>query len=120
MAHARWWRYCNSSKIRNRQKQRRSEGIDFETEVKNELLRVPFDFCNPTIKVGIEKVPCVDEKGRKNPQKFFPRARIRFIRYEGTEKKNLETEMNVIKDVIFEGTLLNMINEAIAYLRIRR
>lgn len=25
-------------------------------------LRVPFDFCNPTIKVGIEKVPCVDEK----------------------------------------------------------
>ena len=24
--------------------------------------------------------------------------------------------MNVIKDVIFEGTLLNMINEAIAYL----
>lgn len=26
------------------------------------------------------------------------------------------TEMNVIKDVIFEGTLLNMINEAIAYL----
>lgn len=45
----------------------------------------------------------------KNPQNFFPRARIRFIRYEGTE-------MNVIKDVIFEGTLLNMINEAIAYL----
>ena len=187
---------------------------------------MPFDFCNPTIKVGIEKVPCVDEKGRenhvlvmhidaspqvhanqaddvflrvgdksklqtfeerlqlnydkgeryfedkavpdatiddidmdfvkeytdkidygkspleylkenrgfikekdgeiqistaaillfgKNPQNFFPRARIRFIRYEGTEEK-FGTEMNVIKDVIFEGTLLNMINEAIAYL----
>ena len=29
-------------------------------------VRVPFDFCNPTIKVGIEKVPCVDEKGREN------------------------------------------------------
>lgn len=27
---------------------------------------MPFDFCNPTIKVGIEKVPCVDEKGREN------------------------------------------------------
>lgn len=96
-------------------KNRRIEGIDFETKKLNELLRVPFDFCNPTIKVGIEKVPCVDEKGRKNPQKFFPRARIRFIRYEGTEEK-FGTEMNVIKDVIFEGTLLNMINEAIAYL----
>ena len=51
----------------------------------------------------------------KNPQNFFPRARIRFIRYEGTEEK-FGTEMNVIKDVIFDGTLLNMINEAIAYL----
>ena len=207
-------------------KNRRIEGIDFETKKLNELLRVPFDFCNPTIKVGIEKVPCVDEKGRKNhvlvmhvdaspqvhanqaddvflrvgdksklqtfeerlqlnydkgeryfedkavpdamiddidmdfvkeyidkinygkspleylkenrgfikekdgevqissaaillfgknPQNFFLRARIRFIRYEGTEEK-FGTEMNVIKDVIFEGTLLNMINEAIAYL----
>ena len=47
-------------------KNRRIEGIDFETKKLNELLRVPFDFCNPTIKVGIEKVPCVDEKGRKN------------------------------------------------------
>lgn len=207
-------------------KTRRIEGIDFETKKLNELLRVPFDFCNPTIKVVIEKVPCVDEKGRenhvlvmhidaspqvhanqaddvflrvgdksklqtfeerlqlnydkgeryfedkavpdatiddidmdfvreytdkidygkspleylkenrgfikekdgeiqistaaillfgKNPQNFFPRARIRFIRYEGTEEK-FGSEMNVIKDVIFEGTLLNMINEAIAYL----
>ncbi|MEG1470637.1 MAG: ATP-binding protein [Anaerovoracaceae bacterium] len=207
-------------------KTRRIEGIDFETKKLNELLRVPFDFCNPTIKVGIEKVPCVDEKGRenhvivmhidaspqvhanqaddvflrvgdksklqtfeerlqlnydkgeryfedkavpdatiddididfvkdyidkisygkrpleylkenkgfvkekdcniqissaaillfgKNPQNFFPRARIRFIRYEGTEEK-FGTEMNVIKDVIFEGTLLKMINDAIAYL----
>lgn len=207
-------------------KTRRIEGVDFEIKKLNELLRVPFDFCNPTIKVDIEKVPCIDEKGRenhvivmhidaspqvhanqaddvflrvgdksklqtfeerlqlnydkgeryfedkavpdasiddidmefvkeyidkinygkspleylkenkgfvkekdgniqvssaaillfgKNPQNFFPRARIRFIRYEGTEEK-FGTEMNVIKDVIFEGTLLKMINEAIAYL----
>ena len=208
-------------------KTRRIEGVDFETKKLNELLRVSFDFCNPTIKVGIEKVSCVDEKGRenhvlvmhidaspqvhanqaddvlflkvgdksklqtfeerlqlnydkgeryfedkavpdatiddidmafvkeytdkidygkspleylkenrgfikekddeiqistaaillfgKNPQNFFPRARIRFIRYEGTEEK-FGTEMNVIKDVIFEGTLLNMINEVITYL----
>jgi ATP-dependent DNA helicase RecG len=36
-------------------KTRRIEDIDFETKKLNELLRVPFDFCNPTIKVGIEK-----------------------------------------------------------------
>lgn len=51
----------------------------------------------------------------KNPQLFFPRARIRFIRYEGNEEK-FGTEINVIKDVIFEGTILNQINDAIAYL----
>ncbi|MDD3219683.1 MAG: hypothetical protein PHC41_12705 [Lachnospiraceae bacterium] len=27
---------------------------------------MPFDFCDPTIKVKIEKVPCIDEKGRNN------------------------------------------------------
>ncbi|MFP3155144.1 putative DNA binding domain-containing protein [Lachnospiraceae bacterium ZAX-1] len=207
-------------------KKRRIEGIDFETKKINELLRVPFDFCNPTIKVTIEKVPCIDSEGRENhvllmqidpspqvhanqadevflrvgdksklqtfeerlqlnydkgeryfedkavpdatledidmdfvkedidkiryrktpleylkqnkgfmkekdgniqistaaillfgnnPQNFFPRARIRFIRYEGNEER-FGTEMNVIKDVIFEGTLLKMINDAIAYL----
>ena len=47
-------------------KTKRIEGIDFETKKINELLRVPFDFCNPTIKVRIEKVPCVNEKGREN------------------------------------------------------
>lgn len=35
----------------------------------------------------------------KNPQLYFPRARIRFIRFEGTEEK-VGAEMNVIKDVI--------------------
>lgn len=49
------------------------------------------------------------------PQKFFPRARVRFIRYEGTEEK-FGAEMNVIKDVIFKGTVLKMIKDAIAYL----
>lgn len=32
----------------------------------NELLRVPFDFCVPTVKVEIEKVQCIDFKGREN------------------------------------------------------
>ena len=51
----------------------------------------------------------------KNIHLFFPRARIRFIRYEGIEEK-FGTEMNVIKDVIFEGTILKMIRDCIAYL----
>lgn len=38
----------------------------------------------------------------KNPQNFFPRARVRFIKYYGTEEK-VGREMNVIKDVTFEG-----------------
>lgn len=205
---------------------KRIEGVDFETRRLNELLRVPFDFCNPTITVQIEKIPCVDYKKRENhillmhvdpspqvhanqadevylrigdkskllkfeerlqltydkgerhfedkmvldagiedidmdlvndyidkigynktpleylkqnrgfvkesngeiqistaaillfgkkPQCFFPRARVRFIRYEGTEEK-FGVEMNVIKDVIFEGAVLKMIRDSIAYL----
>lgn len=47
-------------------KEKRIEGIDFEVQRLNELLRVPFDFCNPTINVQLEKVPCTDYKGREN------------------------------------------------------
>lgn len=207
-------------------KTRRIEGVDFESQKLNELLRVPFDFCAPTVKVEIENIPCVDSMGRenhvtlmhiepsmevhanqadevfmrvgdkskkltfeertqlmydkgerffedkpvldadvedidldfvksyiekigysktpidylkqnkgfvkekgesikvssaaillfgKNPQLYFPRARVRFIRYEGIEEK-FGTEMNVIKDVIFEGNILKVINDSVAYL----
>ena len=207
-------------------KTRRIEGVDYEIQKLNELLRVPFDFCVPTVKVEIEKVQCIDFKGRenhvllmhiepsmevhanqadevfmrvgdkskklafeermqlmydkgerffedkpvpetdiedidlafvekyiaqigysktameylrenkgfikekngkvqissaaillfgKNPQLYFPRARVRFIRYEGTEER-VGTQMNVIKDVIFEGNILKMITDAVAYL----
>lgn len=51
----------------------------------------------------------------KNPQLYFPRARVRFIRYEGTEER-VGAQMNVIKDVIFEGNILKMITDAVAYL----
>lgn len=51
----------------------------------------------------------------KNPQLYFPRARVRFIRYEGTEEC-VGAEMNVIKDVIFEGNILHMAINAIEYL----
>ena len=207
-------------------KTRRIEGVDYDIQKLNELLRVPFDFCIPTVKVEIEKVQCIDFKGKenhvllmhiepsmevhanqadevfmrvgdkskkltfeertqlmydkgerffedkpvpeadiedidvpfvekyiaqidysktameylkenkgfikekngkvqissaaillfgKNPQLYFPRARVRFIRYEGTEER-VGAQMNVIKDVIFEGNILKMITDAVAYL----
>ena len=51
----------------------------------------------------------------KRPQDFFPRARVRFIRYYGTEEK-VGREMNVIKDVTFEGRILDQIQKTIDYL----
>lgn len=52
----------------------------------------------------------------KNPQLYFPRARVRFIRYEGTEAK-VGTEMNVIKDVVFSGRILEMVAKSINILK---
>lgn len=52
----------------------------------------------------------------KDPQRFFQRAWVRFIRYEGTEEK-VGREMNVIKDVIFKGRILDMTREAIAFVK---
>lgn len=52
----------------------------------------------------------------KNPQKFFPRARVRVIRYEGTEAK-VGREMNVIKDEMFEGPIRTMAQNALAFVR---
>ncbi len=51
----------------------------------------------------------------KYPQKFFPRARTRFIKYEGVEEK-VGAEMNVIKDVTFEGTILHQIRKTIEFI----
>ena len=51
----------------------------------------------------------------KKPQLFFPRARVRFIRYLGTEE-NVGREMNVIKDVTFEGRIIDQIRKTIDYL----
>jgi len=207
-------------------KTRRIEGTDYDIRRLNELLTVPYDLCEPTVQVAIEKVPCIDDKGRdnhivlmhiepsshvhanqadevylrvgdkskklgfndrlqltydkgerffedkpvpeaelddldidlvreyirkigyqkdamaylmenkgfvkkkegkmqistaaillfgKDPQNFFPRARIRFIRYDGTEER-FGAEMNVVKDVVFEGNILKMVMDSIAYL----
>ena len=52
----------------------------------------------------------------KEPQRFFPRSRVRFIRYEGTEAK-VGAEMNVIKDKIFEGRILELVERTVEYVR---
>ena len=208
-------------------KTRKIEGVDQHTEKLNELLRVPLDFCNPTVSITSELLPCTDKDGNENhillmhipasselhanqadeafmrvgdksrklsfeeriqlmydkgeryyedtavygatvddidiaaveryteligytksanqylhenngfittnvkgeeqvsvacillfgkyPQKFFPRGRTRFIRYKGTEER-VGVEMNVIKDVTFEGTILDQVKATIAYL----
>lgn len=69
-----------------------------------------------TYKDGKEQIStaCILLFGKK-PQLFFPRARVRFIRYLGTEEK-VGREMNVIKDVTFEGRIIDQIRKTIAYL----
>ena len=208
-------------------KTRKIEGVDQHTEKLNELLRVPLDFCNPSVSITSDLLPCTDKDGNENhillmhipasselhtnqadeafmrvgdksrrlsfeeriqlmydkgeryyedtavydatiddidmaaveryteligytksakqylhennsfittnakgeeqvsvacillfgkyPQKFFPRGRTRFIRYKGTEER-VGAEMNVIKDVTFEGTILDLVKAMIAYL----
>ncbi len=208
-------------------KTRKVEGIDQHTEKLNELLRAPFDFCNPSVPVTCSYLPCTDKKGNdnrvllmqvpasmylhtnqadeafmrvgdksrklgfdervqlmydkgerfyedtavygatiddidmnavaeyaqivgygktpleylrenngfvttnkkgeedvsvacillfgKDPQRFFPRSRTRFIRYEGVDER-VGAEMNVIKDVIFEGTILNQVQKTIEFI----
>ena len=69
-----------------------------------------------TYKDGKEQIStaCILLFGKK-PQLFFPRARVRFIRYMGTEEK-VGIEMNVIKDVTFEGRIIDQIRKTIDYL----
>jgi len=52
----------------------------------------------------------------KNPQQFFPRAYIRFIRYDGIEAL-VGKDMNVIKDVIFKGRILDQVRQAVDYIK---
>ena len=46
-------------------KNRTLEGVDQYTEKLNELLRVPFDFCNPSIPVTCSYLPCKDKDGMR-------------------------------------------------------
>lgn len=51
----------------------------------------------------------------KDPQKFLPRAYVRFLRYEGSSEQN-GTELNVVKDAVFGGTVLEMIRKSEAFI----
>ena len=51
-----------------------------------------------------------------NPQRFFPRARIRFIRYEG-KTAEVGDRMNVVKDLKFSGRILEQVQEAISFMK---
>ncbi|MBQ9886478.1 MAG: putative DNA binding domain-containing protein [Lachnospiraceae bacterium] len=54
----------------------------------------------------------------KKPQDFFPRAFIRFIRYDGTEAL-VGKDMNVVKDVIFDGRILEQVEKAVEFIKIQ-
>lgn len=210
-------------------KRRMIEGVDYHTELLNDILCTPTDFCNPTVPVSTELVECINSEGKpdhvllmhieaspllhvnqadeayirvgdkskrldfndrmnlmyskgvrwyedepvadagiddldmefvrdyckrigysktpeeylrenknyvtvkdgreqisiaaillfgKDPQRFFPRAFIRFIRYEGTEAK-VGKDMNVVKDVIFDGRILEQVEKSVEYIKIQ-
>ena len=44
-------------------KTRKIEGVDQHTEKLNELLRIPLDFCNPSVPITSELLPCTDKDG---------------------------------------------------------
>ena len=52
----------------------------------------------------------------KDPQQYFQRARTRFIRYDGTESM-VGSEMNVVKDKIFTGRILDIVEKTLAFVR---
>ena len=47
-------------------KNRKIEGVEQYTEKLNELLRVPLDFCNPSVPITSELLPCTDKNGNEN------------------------------------------------------
>ena len=52
----------------------------------------------------------------KNPQRFFPRARVRFVRYEG-KVAEVGDRMNVIKDEKFKGRIIEQVKNATAFVK---
>ena len=47
-------------------KTRKIEGVDQYTEKLNELLRIPLDFCNPSVPITSDLLPCTDKDRNEN------------------------------------------------------
>lgn len=54
----------------------------------------------------------------RNPQKYFPKARVHFIQYDGTQEQ-FDTQMQVIQDVVFEGNIQKIVTGAFRYLNVQ-
>ncbi len=52
----------------------------------------------------------------KKPQNFLPRSSVRFIKYYGTEELT-GAQMNVIKDVTFEGNILQLVQKSLDFVQ---
>ena len=52
----------------------------------------------------------------KNPQSYFHCARIRFLKYEGTEEKT-GAQMNIIKDIMFEGAIIEVLQKTLDFVQ---
>ncbi len=52
----------------------------------------------------------------KDPQRFFPRARVRFVRYDGRTAE-VGDRMNVIKDRKFSGRILDQVRDSAAFVQ---
>ena len=50
------------------------------------------------------------------PQRWFPRARVRVVCYDGT-KELTGAQMNVVKDEMFEGRIIDMTRNALAFVK---
>lgn len=50
-----------------------------------------------------------------NPEHYIPNASVRYVRYEGRERKS-GSEFNVVKDQRFEGGITNLIREISAFM----
>lgn len=50
------------------------------------------------------------------PQRWFPRARVRVVCYDGTQELT-GAQMNVVKDEMFEGRIIDMTRDALAFVK---
>ncbi len=73
-------------------KTRRIEGVDGNEKRHNDLLRVPFDFCNPSVRIRCEYIPCKDYEGQDN------RILLMHIPASGQLHTVIENEEKVIEN----------------------